>query len=54
MDEALAERQPAANRHAHAEPPSFERKEARGGLASGQDGNVGIRLDTAHGSRELR
>ena len=54
MDKTLAEGQPAANRHAHAEPASFEREEPRDGLASGQDGNMGIRLDPVYGSRELR
>jgi hypothetical protein len=53
MDKALAKGQPAANRHAHAELPSFEREESRDGLAFGEDGNVGIRLDTAYGSCEL-
>src|SRR5690349_24743850 len=54
MDKALAEGQPAANWHAYSEATSFERKESPGGLASGQDGNVGIRPDTTYGAGELR
>ena len=53
VDETLVVRQAAADRHAQAEPPPFEREETHDRAAVSQDGDPGTWPGAADGHREL-